>query len=566
MQEVAEHVSPVERALAGWLLERPVRLARLPVSLLSDEQAAAELQRLQARKAMEAAYEAELVLRLAEARPADDDPPPGTPGARRPGSWAPDTELPGVSEFFTAELALVLNCGRSTASHLATRAGTYRERLPATWAALAAGELDEARAKALADVLQHTTPGIARRIEAAVLPDATALTVGRLEKRAIELLLEADADAVDRRRKTAERRSDVRVYPSPSDGMSTVAADLPTDVAAACHATVDELARMVKADGDPRPIGQLRTVVFADLLQRPWQAGVAVTAHLQIVATLASLAGRSAQAGEVNGLPITAAHLRALLRELDALGVQAPEGGTVTVALTDDDGTLRATATLDRLRRLAARGCREHPDAECGCAVLDRPAGRDGYTPSAAQQAFVRTRDRTCRFPTCGQRVGWADADHVVPHAHGGATDCANLCCLCRSHHRLKTLARGWRFEMSPDGTLIVTTPRAPPAPPGHRACDHHRRRTRNHLERTSRPTRTTTHRPSDVHGQDHPCGLLRSPAGSRPVARRDPPAPGSVRPPSCRPSGSAGERPHGAHRPPHRRAQPLPPGSVPGR
>ncbi|MGY1698513.1 DUF222 domain-containing protein [Geodermatophilus sp. SYSU D00766] len=461
MEEVAEYVSPVERALAGALLARPVTVPRLPVAVLSDEQAAAELQRVQQRRAMEAAYEAELVLRLAEARPSDADPAPGTPGARRRGSWAPDTELPGVSEFFTAELAVVLNCGRGTANHLATRAWTYRERLPATWAALAAGDLDEARAKALVDVLQHTDPALARRIEAAVLPEAAQLTVGKVKKRALELLLEADADAVDQRRTTAERQADVRVYPSPTDGMSTLAADLPTDVAAACHATVDALARMLKADGDPRPIGQLRTAVFADLLRRPGDdSRPPVTAHLQIVASLASLAGRSSQAGEVNGLPITAAHLRALLHQLDALGVQAPEGGSVTVALTEGDGTLRATATLDRLRRLASRGCPDHPaDTECGCPVLDRPAGRNGYTPSAAQQAFVRTRDRTCRFPTCGQRVGWADADHVLPHAHGGLTDCANLCCLCRSHHRVKTFARGWRFEMAEDGTLTVTTP-----------------------------------------------------------------------------------------------------------
>ncbi|SNS45843.1 protein of unknown function [Geodermatophilus saharensis] len=462
MQEIEDVESPVVGDLLDLLAARPPEIRRLPVDLLSREQKAAELQRVAAVKAMTAAYEAELVLGLADDSPDDDDPAPGTPGARR-GSWKPDGELPGVSEFFTAELALVLNCGRGTADHLATRAWTYRERLPATWAALAAGELDEARAKALAEVLQHTTPDTARRIEAAVLPDAAQLTVGKLKKRALELLLEADADAVDRRRETAERHADVRVYPSPSDGMSTLAAELPTDVAAACHAVVDELARMVKADGDPRPIGQLRTAVFADLLQRPWQPGVAVTAHLQIVATLASLAGRSAQAGEVNGLPITAAHLRALLRELDALGVQAPEGGTVTVALTEEDGTLRATATLDRLRRLAARGCREHADGDgdgdCGCALLDRPDEVDRYTPSAAQRAFVRTRDRTCRMPTCGQRVGWADADHVIPHAHGGVTDCANLCCLCRSHHRLKTLARGWRFEMTEDGTLTVTSP-----------------------------------------------------------------------------------------------------------
>jgi hypothetical protein len=54
--------------------------------------------------------------------------------------------------------------------------------------------------------------------------------------------------------------------------------------------------------------------------------------------------------------------------------------------------------------------------------------------------------------------VGWADRDHVIPHDRGGPTDCANLCCLCRSHHRLKTHARGWRFAMDPDGTLHVTT------------------------------------------------------------------------------------------------------------
>jgi hypothetical protein len=71
----------------------------------------------------------------------------------------------------------------------------------------------------------------------------------------------------------------------------------------------------------------------------------------------------------------------------------------------------------------------------------------------------VRTRDRTCRFPNCGQRVGWADLDHVLAHACGGETDCTNLCCLCRSHHRLKTFAPGWQFVLDADGTLHVTTP-----------------------------------------------------------------------------------------------------------
>ncbi len=158
--------------------------------------------------------------------------------------------------------------------------------------------------------------------------------------------------------------------------MAVIIAELPAEVAAACMAVLDQLARLLEEAGDPRPTHELRTELYA------------------------------------------------------ALFLCAGDPGRPSVS---SDG--------------------------CDCSVLDRPEPTDGYEPTRPQQRFVRTRDRTCRFPTCGQRVGWADADHVVPHGHGGTTDCANLCCLCRSQHRLKTFARGWRFTMDPDGTLTVTTP-----------------------------------------------------------------------------------------------------------
>src|SRR3712207_3803265 len=101
MSAVAEHVSPVERALAGWLVERSSPFRRVPVSLLTREQKATELAHVQALKAKAAAYEAELVLGLADDSPDDLDPAPGTPGGRG-GSWAPDSEL--RSEEHTSEL------------------------------------------------------------------------------------------------------------------------------------------------------------------------------------------------------------------------------------------------------------------------------------------------------------------------------------------------------------------------------------------------------------------------------------------------------------------------------
>jgi hypothetical protein len=173
-------------------------------------------------------------------------------------------------------------------------------------------------------------------------------------------------------------------------------------------------------------------------------------------------------------------------------GLQAPTGGSLSIAVTDADGALLATTGRPELERIARRGCPDHPDAldeathagppvhahthdhagppdtpdppaspqsGCGCAVLDRPPPVDRYRPTSVQYRFVKTRNRTCRHPGCGQPVGRADLDHVDAHADGGPTDCDNLCCLCRRHHRLKTHARGWRFVLTDSGVLRVTTP-----------------------------------------------------------------------------------------------------------
>ncbi|TFV66227.1 UNVERIFIED_ORG: hypothetical protein E4P37_07325 [Bacillus sp. AZ43] len=142
--------SAFEGALVGVLVARPASVERLPVELMSAEDVAAELGRVQARKAMDAAYEAELLMALAGQRPDVDDPPAGHPGARRRGAGSP---VPGTSEFLPDELALVLNCSRSFAVGVLTDAWLLAERLPAVHAACAAGELDWFRARVFADVL-----------------------------------------------------------------------------------------------------------------------------------------------------------------------------------------------------------------------------------------------------------------------------------------------------------------------------------------------------------------------------------------------------------------------------
>jgi hypothetical protein len=220
----------------------------------------------------------------------------------------------------------------------------------------------------------------------------------------------------------------------------------------------DAHARALKAAGDERPVGQLRSAVLHGLVTRSWEERPGVTAHVEVVAaldTLESGAAGAPGAGRepvlVDGEPVTAELARELLERIDALcpgGLQAPTDGTLTIAVTDSDGRLVAAVTRRELETAVRRGT-----------GLGPPPAVDRYGPSAAQRRFGRTRDRTCRHPGCSNRAGWADLDHVRAHADGGETDCTNLCCLCRRHHRLKTHARGWRYVMTPDGVLTVTTP-----------------------------------------------------------------------------------------------------------
>ncbi|TYP88927.1 uncharacterized protein DUF222 [Blastococcus xanthinilyticus] len=449
----------VESLLVDWVYRLPDEdVAGPPVELLDAGQVASELARLQRNRARETAREADLILRLAELRPDVDDPPPGTPGARSRTWRTTDPEFAGVSEFFPDELAHAINLGRGTAVFRARRACTWREKLPATFVALRRGELDDRRAGVLADVLQHTTAGLATEVETALLPEAPDLSLAALRRRALALLAALDGAAMEERQEEARKAADVRVADA-GDGMATLTGDLPADDAAACFAVIDSLARMAKADGDERPIGAIRAAIHSMLILRPADSGCGgVHVHLAVTTTLDGLANGEG-GGEVEGAPITAGQLRALLARVGALGLSTPDGGTLTFAVTDEDGRLLATLSAGELARLAEQGCRRHPGAECGCPVAGMPPATGSYRPTDRQHRFVDTRDRRCRMPNCGQRAGWADHDHVVPHAQGGRTTCTNLCCLCRSHHRLKTFAGGWGFRMDPDGTLHVTSP-----------------------------------------------------------------------------------------------------------
>ena len=452
---------PAEVALPAGVVARPSRLGDLlRVDLMTAEQKAAQLRRVEQAEAALAAFKAELVVGLAADRPARADRQRSRVGAAS-AEWAAQLLDADVSEFFPDELALILNCSRAAATQLWEHDSTLLRRLPATWAALADGGLDWPRARAIAAELgwpaRETPDDVLARVEAVVLPQAVGLSIPRLRALARGELIAADPAAADRRRRKAERDADVTVR-GIGDGMGELRATMPYPEAAAVRAEVDAHARALKTAGDARPLGQLRAAVLHDRVTRPGSDRPAISAHLQVVASLDTLeAGAAGAPGAgtepvwVDGEPVTAALAREFLERLDALcpgGLQAPTDGTLSLSVTDADGRLLAAVTRRELETAVRRG-----EGLCPPPAVDR------YEPTPAQRRFTRTRDRTCRHPGCRNRAGWADLDHVIPHAHGGETDCTNLCCLCRRHHRLKTHARGWRYVMTGDGALTVTTP-----------------------------------------------------------------------------------------------------------
>ena len=399
--------------------------------------------------------------------------------------------LAEVSETFVTELALIRHCSELEAESLAVEAVLLTTKLTGTWNALYEGRLSVRKMRALVDLLDSAKPDVAAQIERQVLPAAEHLTVAQLRARVRRALARLDADALDKRRAEAARHADTRCH-SIGDGMGRLAADMPFFQAAACADAIDQYAQMLRAAGDRRPIGVIRSAVAADLILRPWDTSrPPVTALLTVHAPLAALrpgGTGSEPPAEIAGEIVTAAQCRELLEQLDMLGVRsAPEGGCVLVAVGDPvTGRLVAVGTRNELRRgagirrrrtrrgrTAAKNVGSHPPdgthSGAGSAGestatddgpgLRPPAATTAYRATPAQRRFIRTRDRTCRMPGCQRRAGRCDIDHAVAHSDGGPTDCWNLCCLCRRHHRIKTFARGWRFELLADGRLIVRTP-----------------------------------------------------------------------------------------------------------
>jgi Domain of unknown function (DUF222) len=231
---------------------------------------------------------------LATASPAglDDGDLAAVAGSwRRVASWAQARELAAVAQLTSraaardehagincdgrpsqvtasaaAEVALELTMSQYSASAWADLAVQLSWPLAATGAALDKGVIDVSRARLIAEATGMLSDETARAVEERVLPAAGGQTTGMLRAALRRAVIAADPSGAEERRKDAERRAQVVLYPD-QDCTATLAGQrLPAIHAAAAMARITAMAWAMKASGAGGGIDLLRAQVFVGLL------------------------------------------------------------------------------------------------------------------------------------------------------------------------------------------------------------------------------------------------------------------------------------------------------------
>jgi hypothetical protein len=83
--------------------------------------------------------------------------------------------------------------------------------------------------------------------------------------------------------------------------------------------------------------------------------------------------------------------------------------------------------------------------------------GRTSRNPNASLLRYLRSRDKGCRFPSCG-RTRFLRSHHIDHWVDEGPTDPDNLVLLCGFHHKL-VHEDGWSVRGNPEGRLRFVRP-----------------------------------------------------------------------------------------------------------
>ena len=316
----------------------------------------------------------------------------------------------------SAEMAPVAGIGPSAlgpvasgfVAHLVATTRTLTAGLPTVWAAHSDGELDRAKARAIASARWrlHEVASV-ELLDESVVPYATTHTLSQLKGWLRRFVARVEAENVARRRREATAQRHVTIT-AMDDGMSLLQAFIPTHDALLIERKLSLAAKAQRADDpdDDRRLSQARADVLTDrLLGRTADAPGRGRFHVGITVSLATLLGLDDEPA-VTGDGQHAID-PTLVREL------ATQPGTLfSRLLTDEAGGILDVTELGRF-------------------------------PTAPLRRALELVDGVCDIPTCDKPAEACDLDHQQPfdpdHPDRGPTTAGNLHPRCRPHHGLKT-------------------------------------------------------------------------------------------------------------------------------
>jgi hypothetical protein len=180
--------------------------------------------------------------------------------ARHSGSRSAD-------EFAPEELAFELHLTPLSAAEQMQFASTVAKRLPATFAALAAGQIHPVHLRIIEDETRFLNDDDAAKADAILADAAPGLTFGELRHAAHKLILKLDPEAARKRKEAARSEAHVRPFRENSGNAGMVARELPSDEVLASWQHVEQRALDLRASGIPGTLRELRVKAYLDLLQ-----------------------------------------------------------------------------------------------------------------------------------------------------------------------------------------------------------------------------------------------------------------------------------------------------------
>ena len=321
----------------------------------------------------------------------------------------------GDGEFVHLEVAAAFRWTVSFAQNRIAFAVALATRLPRTFAALRAGEIDEYKARRIMTATEVLSDELIARVEAEIVGMAGEWNVRQLNDRLRRAVARADPAAAAAR---AAARTEARrvIHENLDDGAGLLEIQGDVERTRLAYGRVRANATQIKTagGGDGRTLDQITSDVALDFLAGKEFQNATVQVWLTLPGTT-------------------------------ALGVDDTPGFLAGY------GSIPAQRALKLATQTDATWQRVVTDPATGHAI---DVGRNTYSPPAALRDHLRVSYPTCTGPGCVQPAHQCDQDHIVPFPQG-PTDSENLRPACRPHHRAKTHG-GWRIEHLEGGRGLV--------------------------------------------------------------------------------------------------------------